>query len=111
MAVLPEQSQSKHDSQQVHGPVKRDIIGTFDYYGGEPGIIPTVDVEKPETHHVSYKPTAKPVLDLRGIELDFTLDKAGFQVVNHKTSFKDWSDDDKIRAVYEPEMTELVKRV
>lgn len=49
--------------------------------------------------------------DLRPIRQDFTLDKAGFELINHVTKVKDFTDDDHVKEVYYPEITEIVKRV
>jgi len=49
--------------------------------------------------------------DLRSISSEFTLDKAGFELVHHQTKVKDFADEEHVKQVYYPEIDELVKRV
>ena len=49
--------------------------------------------------------------DVRGREQDFTLDKQGFEFHNAPTSFKDFNNDDSIRAEYFKDVEALAKKV
>jgi hypothetical protein len=51
------------------------------------------------------------IYDLRPAASDFALDNAGFQLVTHPTSLKDFWDEEEVRRVYYPESIELLKRV
>lgn len=51
------------------------------------------------------------IQDLRTISEDFTIDSAGFQLVDHKSAVKDFADEEEIKRVWYPEVKELLKRV
>jgi hypothetical protein len=48
--------------------------------------------------------------DIRGTEDEYTLDKAGFQILKHSSAEKDFVDDDQVRKVYHAEIEELLKK-
>ncbi|KAF7188041.1 Hydroxylase/desaturase asaB [Pseudocercospora fuligena] len=48
--------------------------------------------------------------DVRHSEESITLDKQGFQVVNHESSEKEFDNEDQIKRVYYPECAELLKK-
>ena len=47
--------------------------------------------------------------DVSGEEDQYTLDSHGFQYVKHESKEKDFTDDEKIKAEYYPEMEQLLK--
>jgi len=51
------------------------------------------------------------VHDIRGHESEFSLDKQGFQFHRHTSAMTDFSDQDKIKAEYYPEVENLLKSV
>lgn len=48
--------------------------------------------------------------DVRHSKESITLDKQGFQVVEHESSEKDFDSEDQIKQVYYPECAELLKK-
>jgi len=54
---------------------------------------------------------ATTIHDLRPAASEFTLDDVGFKFLAHRSSVKDFWDEDDIRRVYYPESIELLKRV
>jgi hypothetical protein len=50
------------------------------------------------------------VKDMRSIRDQFTLDKNGFELVDHKTEEKDFLDEERVENVYYPEVAELIKK-
>lgn len=65
-----------------------------------------------KTNH-KYSLHEVPMTDVRGMEDQFTLDKQGFQFLNWKTSLnlQDFSDEQKIRSQYYPEIVQQLKEV
>ena len=51
------------------------------------------------------------VHDARGRENEFSLDQNGFQFVNWPSKEKEFDDDERIKAVYYPEVEEILKTV
>lgn len=53
----------------------------------------------------------KPVTvnDVRGHEAEFSLKKQGFEVHRHNMTFRDYTDDEKIKSVWWPMVIELLK--
>lgn len=51
------------------------------------------------------------IQDLRGREVDFNLDKQGFQLLRHTSVEKDFKDEHKIKSVIYPETEALLKSV
>ena len=58
-----------------------------------------------------HVPHAVTINDMRPIKDEFTIDNAGFQLVNHKTGVKDFKDEKEVERIYYPEVKELIKRV
>lgn len=58
--------------------------------------------------HVPHDMTIK---DMRPVRDDFKIDECGFQLVNHVSNEKDFTDEDRIREIYYPECAELIKKV
>ncbi|KAK4496266.1 hypothetical protein PRZ48_012246 [Zasmidium cellare] len=50
------------------------------------------------------------IFDLRGREHDFNLDHNGFQLVRHVSKEKKFDNEDRIKAVYYPEIEQLMKK-
>lgn len=68
-------------------------------------------VGRPETYLRSYTPLSTTVHDTRGHELDYTLDRHGFQFYYHESKEKEFQDDEKIKTQYYPEIEQLLKDV
>ena len=62
------------------------------------------------THTGTYQDQRVRVENGRGREGDLSLDREGFRLARHETKVVDFYDDDEVRAVYFPELEELVKR-
>lgn len=58
-----------------------------------------------------HVPQAVTVQDLRPIKEEFTLHKNGFQLVDHVTKEKDFTDEKHVEEVYYPECEALIKKV
>jgi len=50
------------------------------------------------------------ILNGRAVAKQLTLDRQGFELVNHETAVQDFYDDVEVKAVYYPELAELVKK-
>ncbi|KAE9983500.1 hypothetical protein EG328_009840 [Venturia inaequalis] len=48
--------------------------------------------------------------DMRSVRDDFTLDKSGFELINHKTAVQDFSNDEEVKAKYYPEVRDIIKK-
>ncbi|KAJ5591603.1 uncharacterized protein N7459_001972 [Penicillium hispanicum] len=66
-------------------------------------------VGKPETYHKPAVTLPVTVHDVSGHELDYSLDKQGFQFYYHESAEKDFVDDEKIQREYYPETEKLLK--
>lgn len=85
---------------------------TINYYlelkdGGIVQTYPGTAFEKRRKH----VPHALEVQDLRPLRSEFTIDKAGFQLVDFVSEEKDFTDEARIKEVYYPEAVELMKKV
>lgn len=56
------------------------------------------------------EPHMAPIYDFRPIAGQFTLDRAGFQLLTHKTAVKNFWDEAEVRRIYYPESIDLLKR-
>ena len=66
-------------------------------------------IGKPETYERPSEALEVVVNDIRGKEQDYTLDKNGFQIYKHASVEKDFVDDEHLKAVYYPEIEQLLK--
>lgn len=66
-------------------------------------------VDKPETYARPFETHPATIHDVRGSEDKYTLDGNGFQIHSHTATEKDFLDDDQIKAVYYPEVEQLLK--
>lgn len=66
-------------------------------------------VTRPESYERPSVELAVTVHDVSGHELDYTLDKNGFQYYYHESREKDFLDDEKIASEYYPETEQLLK--
>jgi hypothetical protein len=48
--------------------------------------------------------------DLRSVRDEFKIDKNGFELVNHVSKEKDFTDEEHVKEVYYPEVVELMKK-
>lgn len=51
------------------------------------------------------------IQDLRSIKDQFTIERNGFQLVNHVTEEKDFLDEEQVRKIYYPSCQALVKKL
>lgn len=85
---------------------------TLNYYldpsqGGEAVYYPGTAGDKRRKHN----PREVDVMDIRGNEEDFSLDKQGFQVVDWPSAEKAFDDDHKIKQVYYPDCENLLRKM
>lgn len=66
-------------------------------------------IGRPETYERPSETVEVVVNDIRGKEQDYTLDKNGFQIYKHASVEKDFVDDEDLKAVYYPEIEQLLK--
>lgn len=62
------------------------------------------------THTGTYERHRVSVTNGRGMEEGLSLDREGFRLAPHETKVKDFYNEDEVRAVYYPELEDLVKR-
>ncbi|TBU23189.1 hypothetical protein BD311DRAFT_868949 [Dichomitus squalens] len=62
-------------------------------------------------HNLGSEPHEVTVRDARGREDEFSLDKNGFQFVKYPSVEKEFDDEERIKAVYYPEVEKLLKEV
>jgi hypothetical protein len=62
------------------------------------------------THTGTYVDHRVRITDMRGKEPELSLDREGFRLVDHPTRVTDFYDEDEVRAVYYPELEQLVQR-
>lgn len=101
----------------VNNPTKppytpRDVTATFNYFKpNEDGSPPAPSyVGRPETYVRAVNPHSVTVHDIRGSEDEYSLDKTGFEVFQHESKEKDFTDEDKIKDVYYKEVEEILKK-
>jgi hypothetical protein len=68
-------------------------------------------VDRPETYERPFEVHPVTVQDVRGRELEYTLDRSGFQLHSHTTNEKDFIDDEQIKSGYYTETEKLLKDV
>ena len=71
-------------------------------------------LEPPEgkaANNLGADPHSVTVHDARGRENEFGLDKSGFQFVNWPSVEQDFTNDDRIKERYYPEVEEILKKV
>lgn len=98
--------------QQTSTLQPRDVTSTLNFFkDNEDGSPPAPNyVGRIDTYDRPVDSRTVTVHDIRGSEEDYTLDGTGFQVVNHVSKEKDFLDDEQIKAIYYPEIDELVKK-
>ncbi|KAK9240654.1 hypothetical protein V1525DRAFT_423595 [Lipomyces kononenkoae] len=95
-------------------PAPTVVESTLNFYSPpKDGSIPyNVVYDVPEgTPTRNYENLAQKVeiIDVRGRESEFTLDKNGFQFERRYHAFKDWSDDERIKKEYYPGVINAIK--
>jgi hypothetical protein len=98
-------------TQSKHRP--RDVVTSLNYFkDSEDGSPPApAYVGKPETYDRPTVAETVTVHDIRGSESRYTLDTTGFQIVNHESKEKDFTNDEQIKDIYYKETEELLKKV
>ena len=89
-----------------------DVYGDFNYYQDpRDGSLPTPNyVNIPNSYNDKPIDVRKLLVqDVRGKEGDFTLDKNGFEFINHASKEKNFQDEEQIKAQYYPEVEQLLK--
>jgi hypothetical protein len=116
-AVLPSQAQQAQPAFKAAAfpaspadSKKHHVATTLNYYK------PAADGSPPPPSYVNKitAPTEPLVVDVTvhdvaGNELDYTLDKNGFQIYYHESKQKAFVDDDEIKREYYPETEQLLK--
>jgi len=74
--------------------------------GGQIQTFPGTAAEKRRKH----VPHDVKVKDMRPVRDEFTLDKVGFELIDHVSKEKDFLDEKQITEVYYPEVEEIIKR-
>jgi hypothetical protein len=90
-----------------------DVVAQLNYYkdpgdGSRP--LPSI-VGKPETYERPAQQLTQTVYDIRGRENDYTLDKTGFQIIQHESKEKEFLDDERIKEVYYPEIEQILRNM
>jgi hypothetical protein len=90
-----------------------DVLAVLNYYKEkEDGSPPDPSYAgKPETFFRPAAPLETTVHDLRGTQANYTLDKNGFQIYNHRSQEKDFVDEEAIKTAYYSETEQLLKDV
>ena len=90
---------------------QHNVHTTLNYYKdpGDGAGPPPPYVRQPETYERPTYPLPVTVTDVRGHEAEYNLDNKGFQFYKHASVEKDFKDDDHIKAVYYPEVEQLLK--
>ena len=89
----------------------RSEPSTLYYYlepkdGGQIQTYPGTAAEKRRKH----VPHSVDIKDMRPIRSEFTLDKSGFELIDHVSAEKDFLDDERVKAVYYPEVVDIIKK-
>jgi len=96
---------------QEASPKPRDIHTELHFYkdpedGGPPH--PTY-VDRPETYERPHETHPVVIRDVRGREAEYTLDRNGFEFIRRPALEKDFLDDEQVKAIYYPEVEQLLK--
>lgn len=102
-------STEKPTVQLTEGP--HHVQTTLNFFKeNEDGSPPSPNfANRPETYNKPTVPLAVTIHDLSGHELDYTLDKNGFQFYYHESKEKDFLEEEKIKKEYYPETEQLLK--
>ena len=73
---------------------------------GKPKNAPDVDITNVETERVSV-----PVCDVRNHEIDYSLEKQGFQFIIHKHTFQSFDDEQRLRQEYLPQVEKTIRDI
>ncbi|KAK1496604.1 hypothetical protein CTAM01_08242 [Colletotrichum tamarilloi] len=109
---LPDTAQIK--STEAERPERRAVVTTINYYD-DPGDgtppTPIVVGGQKVTNERKMTPRTVTVTDIRGEEDKYTLDTHGFQYVRHTSVETDFTDEERVKGVYYPEMEKLYKEI
>ncbi|RMD43496.1 hypothetical protein DV735_g1596, partial [Chaetothyriales sp. CBS 134920] len=96
---------------QEHKPAKHNVAAELFYYNDPGDGTPPPPVYVGKVDNTVRPRVAQNVVvhDISGEENKYTLDAQGFQYVKHESKEKDFTDDDKIKAEYYPEIEQLLK--
>jgi hypothetical protein len=96
----------------VRAPASVEVpLRYTDRSAGRPVAASTVAGGEVTYHEGSFATHAMTVLNGRRVASRPTLDREGFRLVRHRSGTGDFLDPDRVRAVYYPEMTELIARL
>jgi hypothetical protein len=70
--------------------------------------VPFTKIKKPQTNIKSHEERLK-VFNIRGHESKFSLDRHGFQLINHEINFNDWFNGPRIVNEVYPKVEELIR--
>lgn len=90
----------------------RDVTTIFNYFKDPADGSPPAPnyANKPSTITPEKDSRQQVVHDIRGREDEYTLDTTGFEIFKHESVEKTFDDEERIKAVYYPEVEELLKK-
>lgn len=109
----PLQSTFTTQSSSTNTPKKaRDVTTTLNYFvAPADGSAPPPNIAgDAASYNRPVDPHVVTIHDIRGHEEEFTLEKTGFQVVKSKSPEKEFLDDEQIKAVYYPDVEDVLKK-
>ncbi|WYZ45012.1 hypothetical protein EsH8_VIII_000328 [Colletotrichum jinshuiense] len=110
--ALPDTAQPKPADAEGRG--RRTVVTTINYYD-DPGDgsppTPIIVGGQKVTNERKMTPRTMTVTDVTGEEDKYTLDSHGFQYIRHASVETDFTDEDRVRAQYYPEMERLYKEI
>ena len=74
--------------------------------GGTTQTYPGTAAEKRRKH----VPHSVDIKNMRSVRDQFTLDRNGFEMIDHRSQVTDWVDDAEIKEVYYPEVIDIMKK-
>lgn len=103
---VSETSSAPAVGSQPEGP--RHVKTTINYYRDDGNAHTSSIAGKRSTFNQPSVDFDVVVTDISGSEDKYTLDSHGFQLLHHVSAEKDFTDEDKIKEVYYPEIHKLV---
>ncbi len=93
------------------GGTGRTVNATISYFGEAPPEKPTFHAQ--DHRRDNWRPDLRSVTfhDARGLADQPTLGREGIQLVQHRTSIRDFADRDEVRRTYGGELAELIRQV
>ncbi|KZL84500.1 methyltransferase-like protein [Colletotrichum incanum] len=109
---MPDMAQTKSTDTQAQD--RRAVVTTINYYD-DPGDgsppTPIIVGGQKVTNERKMTPRTMTVTDITGDEDKFALDTHGFQYIRHTSVENDFVDEERVKAVYYPEMEKVYKDI